>query len=110
MHLKVRITHSFICMSFLTSRFGVALGDEELRYKPCGTTVQQNSSNPHNEVKIARLHQQIHLYITFAFDNTLRFRVEFGLGDVSNTLQHYILETLIGYLNYELSQFVPEST
>ncbi len=47
------------------------LGDEELWYKPCETTVQQNSSNPHKEVKIARLHQQMHFYITFAFVNTI---------------------------------------
>ncbi len=55
-------------MSFFIS-VGLELhfGDEELRHKPCETTVQQNSSNPHKEVKIARLHQQMHFNITFAF-------------------------------------------
>ncbi len=47
------------------------LGDEELRYKPSETTVQQNCSNPHKEDKRARLHQQMHFYITFAFVNTI---------------------------------------
>ncbi len=44
------------------------LGDEELRYESSQTTVQQNSSNLHKEVKIAWLHQRF--YITFAFVNT----------------------------------------
>ncbi len=47
------------------------LSDEELRYEPRETTVQQNSSNPHEEVKIARLHQQTRFYISFAFVNTI---------------------------------------
>ncbi len=47
------------------------LGDEELRYESRETTVQQNSPNPHKEVKRARLHQQMHFYITFAFVNTI---------------------------------------
>ncbi len=47
------------------------LSDEELRYEPRETTVQQNSSNPHKEVKIAWLHHQVHFYITFAFVNTI---------------------------------------
>ncbi len=47
------------------------LRDEELRYEPCETTVQQNSSNLHEEVRIARLHQQMHFNIIFAFVNTI---------------------------------------
>ncbi len=47
------------------------VSDEELLYKPCETTVRQNSSNPHKEVKIAQLHQQMRFYITFAFVNTI---------------------------------------
>ncbi len=43
------------------------LSDEELRYEPRKTTVQQNSSNPHKEVKIAQLHQQMCFYTTFDF-------------------------------------------
>ncbi len=46
------------------------LGEEELRYESRQTTVQQNSSNLHKEVKIAWLHQRIRFYITFAFVNT----------------------------------------
>jgi len=45
------------------------LGDEELRYELHKTTAQQTSSNPHKKVKIARLHQQIHFSVTFAFVN-----------------------------------------
>ncbi len=55
--------YSFICMSHF--------GDEELRYESRQTTVQQNSSNLHKEVKIAWLHQRIRFYITFAFVNTI---------------------------------------
>ncbi len=47
------------------------LGDEKLRYESRQTTVQQNSSNPHKEVKIAWLHQRIRFYITFVFVNTV---------------------------------------
>ncbi len=47
------------------------LSDEELRFEPCVPTVQHNSSDPHKEVKIARLHQQMCFYITFAFVNTI---------------------------------------
>ncbi len=65
------------------------LGDEELRYQLRKSTVQQNSSNPHKEVKIAWMHQQMCFYITFAFVYTIsRFRVGFGLGDISNTIEH----------------------
>ncbi len=47
------------------------LSDEELRYESHEITVQQNSSNPHKEDKIARLHQQMRFYNTFAFINTI---------------------------------------
>ncbi len=47
------------------------LRDEELWHEPIETMVQQNSSTPHKEVKIARLHQQMCFYITFAFVNTI---------------------------------------
>ncbi len=60
-------------VSLLGSSRDTALhfGDEELRYESRQTTVQQNSSNLHKEVKIARLHQRIRFYITFAFVNTI---------------------------------------
>ncbi len=47
------------------------LRDEELWYEPRETMVQQSSSNPHKEVKIVRLHQQMHFSITFAFVNAI---------------------------------------
>ncbi len=43
------------------------LRDEELWYEPRETTVRQNSSNPHEGVKIAWLHEQMSFYISFAF-------------------------------------------
>ncbi len=46
------------------------LGEEKLRYESRETTVQQNSSNLHKEVKIAWLYQRICFYITFEFVNT----------------------------------------
>ncbi len=59
-------------VSLLSSSCDTALhlGDEELRYESHQTTVQQNGSNLHKEVKIAWLHQRIRFYITFAFVNT----------------------------------------
>ncbi len=47
------------------------LSDEELWYEPRETTVQPNSSNPHKEVKMAQLHQQMRFNITFAFVNII---------------------------------------
>ncbi len=36
--------------------------------------------------------------------------VGFGVGDISNTIEHYILVTLLGYLNYdEPPQYVPKA-
>ncbi len=60
-------------VSLLGSSRDTALhsGEEELRYEARETTVQQNSSNLHKEVKIAWLHQRILFYITFAFVNTI---------------------------------------
>ncbi len=52
---------------FGSSRDTALMSDEELRFEPCQTMGRHNSSSPHNEVKIARLHQQMHFYITFAF-------------------------------------------
>ncbi len=47
------------------------LRDEELRYEPRKTTVQQNRSNPHLLTLVSG-----------------RFRVGFGLGDISNMIEH----------------------
>ncbi len=48
------------------------LRGEVLRNESSETTVPQNSSNLHKEVKMARLHQQIHFYTSFAIVNTIR--------------------------------------
>ncbi len=61
------------------------LGDEELRYELRESMVQQNSSNLHKDVKIAQLHQQMHFYMLTLSG---RFRVGFGEGDISNTIEH----------------------
>ncbi len=65
------------------------LGDEELRYEPRETTVRHNSSNLHKDVKIAWLHQQ-NIFILLLHLLTLsgRLRVGFGVGDISNTIEH----------------------
>ncbi len=39
-----------------------------------------------------------------------RFRVGFGVGDISNTLENQLLATLPGYLHYEPPQYIPEAT
>ncbi len=62
------------------------LGDEELRYKSRETTVQQNSSNQHKEVKIAWLHQYIFMLLLHLLTLSGRFRFGFGVGDMSNTI------------------------
>ncbi len=61
--------HEFSNSVGLLSR--LHLSDEELQYEPRETVIQQNSSNPHKEIKIAQLHQQICFYIIFAFVNTI---------------------------------------
>ncbi len=43
------------------------------------------------EVEIARLHQEICFYISFALSG--RFRVGFGVGHISNTIEHELLVT-----------------
>ncbi len=64
------------------------LGEEELRYESRQTTVQQNGSNLHKEVKIAWLHQRIR-FILLLHLLTLsgRFRLGFGVGDTSNFIE-----------------------
>ncbi len=54
---------------------------------PVKLRFEQNSSNPHKEVKIAWLHQQMH-FVSLLHLLTLsgRFRVGFGVGDISNTI------------------------
>ncbi len=71
-HIQLHMYEFTNSVSLLGSSSDTALhlGDEELRYESRQTTVQQNSSNLHKDVKIAWLHQQIRFYITFAFVNT----------------------------------------
>ncbi len=61
--------------------------DEELRYESRQTTVQQNSSNLHKEVKIAWLHQRIRFYILHLLTLSGRFRFGFGVRDTSNFIE-----------------------
>ncbi len=49
---------------------------------------EKNSWSLHKEVKIARLHQQIRFYITYLLTLSGRFRVGFGVGDISNKIEH----------------------
>ncbi len=61
------------------------------------------------EVQKAQLHQQICFYISFAFVKT-RFKVGFGVGHISNMIEHKFLATIPGYFNPEPPQYVPEAT
>jgi len=38
-----------------------------------------------------------------------RFRVGFGVGHISNTIEHAFLATVPGYLNSEPPQYIPEA-
>ncbi len=66
------------------------LGGEELQLRILcnhGSTKQFKSA--YKEVEMARLHQQIRFYISFAFINTIGwFRVGFCVGHISNTIEH----------------------
>ncbi len=55
-------------------------GDEELWYELRETMVRQNSSNPHKEIKIARLHQQMCFYIICAFHYWVGLGLDLVLG------------------------------
>ncbi len=47
------------------------------------------SSNPHKELKIAWLHQQMHfISLLHLFTLSGRIRVGFGVEDISNTIEH----------------------
>ncbi len=60
---------------------------------------------------MARLHQQIR-FISILHLLTLsgRFRVGFGVGHISNTIEHTFLVTVPEYLDSEPPQYVPEVT
>ncbi len=66
------------------------LGGEELRFESCVTTVRQNSSNLH--IRKLKWHGCINKYIFIPVMHLLtlsrRFRVGFGVGHISNTIEH----------------------
>ncbi len=88
------------------------LRGEELGYESCETTVPQNSSNLH--IRKFKWHGCISecVFISVLHLLTLsgRFRVWFDVGNISNMIEHLVLATLPGYLNYEPPQYVPEAT
>ncbi len=80
MLLIVSITHIQLLIygfSQTVSLFGSSLsmetylGGQDLWFESHVITVWQSSSNLHYEVEMARLHQQIHFYISFAFVNSI---------------------------------------
>ncbi len=68
---------------------------EPLLYSTRDTTLHlsdatvSKSSNPHKELKIAWLHQQMHfISLLHLFTLSARIRVGFGVDDISNTIEH----------------------
>ncbi len=114
-----RTVHLF-CSSQIMEAY---LGGEELRFESRFVTVRQNSSNLH--VRKLKWHGCINKYIFISVLHLLtlsgRFRVGFGVGHISNTIEHSFLGTDPGYLNSEplqrfcsnvikTKQYVPIST
>ncbi len=66
------------------------LGGEELRIESRVTTVRQNSSNLH--IRKLKWHGCINKYVFTPVMHLLtlsgRFRVGFGVGHISNTIEH----------------------
>ncbi len=66
------------------------LGGEELRFDSRVTTVQQNSSNLH--IRKLKWHGCINKYVFIPVMHLLtlsgRFRVGFGVGHISNMIEH----------------------
>ncbi len=60
---------------------------------------------------MARLHQQIcFISVLHLLTPSGRSRVGFGVGHISNLIEHSLLGTDPGYLNSEPSQYVPVAT
>ncbi len=56
---------------------------------PCNHGSIKQFKSACKEVQMTQLHQHIRFYISFAFVNTIgRFRVGFGVGPISNTIEH----------------------
>ncbi len=66
------------------------LGGEELRFESCVITGQQSSSNLH--MRKMKWHSCINKYIFISVLHLLtqsgRFRVGFGVGHISNTIEY----------------------
>ncbi len=88
------------------------LGGEEIRFESRVITVRQSSSNLH--IRKMKWHGCINNYILMSVLHLLtlsgRFRVGFGVGHISNTIEHSFLGTDPGYLNSEPPQYVSVAT
>ncbi len=66
------------------------LGGEELRFESCVITVQQSSLNLH--IRKLKWHSCNNKYVFISVLHLLtlsgRFRVRFGVGHISNTIEH----------------------
>ncbi len=65
----------------------------------------------YKDVQIAQLHQQI-CFISVLHLLTLsgRFRVGFGVGHISNMIEHSFFAKVPRYFNSDPLQYVPEAT
>ncbi len=118
MLLSISITHIQLHIygfSLLVRLFGSSqstekyLGGEDRI--PCNHSPTKQFKSAYKEFEMARLHQQIY-FISVLHLLTLsgRFMVGFGVGHISNMIEHYILGTDSGYLNSEPSQYVSVAT
>ncbi len=122
MLLNVGITHIQLHIygfSQTVSLFGSSrstetyLGGEEFRLETHVITVQQSSSNLH--IRKLKWHGCINKYILYQSVLHLltlsgRFRVGFGVGHISNMIEHYVLGTDPRYLNSEPPQDISVAT
>ncbi len=105
MHIQLHIygfsrTVNLFCSS---QNMETYLGGEELRFESRFIMFRQNSSNLH--VRKLKWHGCINKYFFISVFHLLtlsgRFRVGFGVGHISNTIEHSFLGTDPGYFNSE---------
>ncbi len=81
------VTVSLFGSSLITEMY---LGGEELRFESCVITVRQSSSNLH--IRKLKWHSRINKYLFISVLHLLtlsgRFRIGFGVGHSSNTIEH----------------------
>ncbi len=56
------------------------------------------------------INKYVFISVLHLFTLSGRFRVEFGVGHISNTIEHYLLGTDPRYLNSEPPQYVSVAT